>query len=256
MSIRQGLTHYYRHFGIRGLLAISAHRVLGRPKEITTHGPSTRNPIHLRLRTTDQFLYAEILHNGVYEFELPFYPTTIVDAGANIGIASVYFAHAYPGATIIAIEPEPSNFEVLAKNVRAYPSIIPVHAALWKCDGEISISQPDPSTGAAGNWAFAVHEGSGTKVRAITMQTLMNEVQMSSIDLLKVDIEGAEKEVFESCDWMDRVRCLMIELHDRLKPGCSEAVESVTAGFEKLHRHETTVYLRPSHSLPSGGQAS
>jgi FkbM family methyltransferase len=244
MSIRHGFTHYYRHFGIRGVLAISAHRALGRPKEITVYVPGTRNPIHLRLRTTDQFLFAEILLHGAYAFDLPFYPRTIVDAGANIGMASLYFANTYPEARIIAIEPESSNFEVLVRNVRSYPAIIPVHAALWNREGEISVSQPDPSTGATGNWAFAVHDGSGTKVRAMTMQTLMNEMHLRSIDLLKVDIEGAEKEVFEGCNWMDRVRCLMIELHDRLKPGCSEAVESVTREFNRFHRHETTVYLR------------
>ena len=55
----------------------------------------------------------------------------------------------------------------------------------------------------------------------MTMHTLMAEMNLDSIDLLKVDIEGAEKEVFEDCDWMQRVDCLIIELHDRLKPGAA-----------------------------------
>jgi FkbM family methyltransferase len=244
MSIRKGLMHYYGYFGIRGVLAMAAYRLFGRPEEITAHPPAIRNPVHLRLRTTDQFLYAEILLQGLYAFDLPFTPKTIVDAGANIGMASIYFAHRYPEAKIVAIEPEASNFDMLARNVRPYPTITPVHAALWNRDGEISVGEPGPATGASGKWAFVTHEGSGVKVRAMTMRTLMKEMQMCSVDLLKIDIEGAEKEVFEACDWINDIRCLMIELHDRLKPGCSEAVNSVAQGFSKLKRVETTLYVR------------
>jgi FkbM family methyltransferase len=244
MSLRKGLTHYYRYFGIRGVLAIFANRILGQPKEITAHPPAIRNPVRLRIRTSDQFLYAEILLQGQYAFDLPFSPKTIVDAGANIGMASIYFAHRYPEAKIIAIEAEASNFAMLARNVRPYATIIPLHAALWNRDGEISVSEPDPSTGASGKWAFVTHEGPGVKVRAVTMRTLMKEMEMHCIDLLKIDIEGAEKEVFEACDWIDDIRCLMIELHDRLKPGCSEAVNSVARAFTKLRRVETTLYVR------------
>jgi hypothetical protein len=72
----------------------------------------------------------------------------------------------------------------------------------------------------------------------------MVEMNIGSIDLLKVDIEGAEKEVFEDCDWMQHVGCLVIELHDRSKPGCSAAVNSVTREFTSLQRGEMTFYKR------------
>jgi FkbM family methyltransferase len=244
MSVRNGLTHYYRYFGLRGVLAISAYRLFGHPKELNAHPSAIRHPVHLRLRTTDQEVYPEILLQGFYAYDLGFSPKTIVDAGANIGMASIYFTHRYPEARVVAIEAEASNFALLAKNVRPYSSITPIHAALWSEDGEISVSQPDPSTRAGGEYAFFTHEGSGVKVRAITMPTLMKEMQIRSVDLLKVDIEGAEKEVFEACNWMNAVRCLMIELHDRFKPGCSEAVTSVAQAFSKSQRGETTVYIR------------
>ena len=106
------------------------------------------------------------------------------------------------------------------------------------------MSEPDPATGASGKWAFVTHEGPGVKVRAITMQTLLKERMEGLVDLLKVDIEGSEKEVFESFDWSNAVGCIMIEMHDKFKPGCTEAVDSVMQGFTKLQRGETTVYLR------------
>jgi FkbM family methyltransferase len=244
MNISDGLAYYYSRYGLRGVLAISAYRLFEAPKEISARPPGIRYPVNLRIKTSDESTYKQILLDGGYAFDLPFSPNVIVDAGANIGTASIYFTHRYPEAKIIAIEPEASNFAVLARNVRPYPAIVPFHAALWNRDGEIGVSEPDPATGAKGNWAFVTHGGSGVKVRAITMRTLMKELQVQAIDLLKIDVEGAEKEVFESADWIGSVRCLMIELHDRFRPGCSEAVDSVVQGFSKLQRGETTLFVQ------------
>jgi len=244
MSLRNALAWHYGNLGLRGVLATSAYRLFGRPKEITVQPPGIRNPIHIRVHSSDEAIYAEIMLQGGYAFDLPFSPKTIVDVGANIGLASIYFTHRYPEARIIAIEAEASNFAMLARNVRPYPAIVPVHAALWNRDGEISVGEPDPAAGDAGKWGFITHEGFGAKVRAVSMPMLMQEMRMPSVDLLKIDIEGAEKEVFETCDWMGNVGCLMIELHDRFKPGCSAAVNGAAQGFSKLERGETTLYVR------------
>lgn len=202
------------------------------------------HPVYLRTCTTDTSTYQELLLRNEYALPLPFTPSVIVDAGANIGMASIYYALSYPAARIIAIEAEQSNFEMLRRNVAPYPNVTPVHAALWNRDGFISVSDPDPSSGASGNWAFVTHEGNGTKVRAITVPTLMKEANVERIDLLKVDIEGAEKEVFESCDWMDKVRALVVEFHDRFKPGCTAAMSTFANDFQTSQRGEMTFYVR------------
>jgi len=244
MSIRDGLIGYYDNFGLRGVLAISAFRLFKRPKEIIGQPPGIRHPVHIRIRTDDLWIYADILRRGQYAFDLPFSPRTIVDAGANIGMASIYFTHKYPEAKVIAIEAEASNFAALARNVRPYPAIIPVHAALWNRDGQISVGEPDPATGASGKCAFVAREGPGANVRAVTMRTLMREMCIPTIDLAKIDIEGAEQEVFEDTRWLTGMGCLMIELHDRFRPGCSERVERAMQGFARLQRGETTFYVR------------
>lgn len=244
MDIHSGLSRYYGNFGIRGVLALCAYRLCGRPKEIRPRAPGIRHRVHVRMRTTDEDVYRDTLLLQQYGFELPFEPETILDAGANIGTASIYFAQRYPRARIIALEPEPSNFALLARNVAPYPTITPVRAALWNRDGEISLGHPTPSASAQQKWAFVTREGPGESVRAVTLPTLMREMHIRRIDVLKVDIEGAEKEVFESCDWMDAVRCMMIELHDRFKPGCSQAVDCAARGFSQLQRGEVTLYLR------------
>jgi FkbM family methyltransferase len=248
MSVRDGLTWYYRNYGLRGLFSIAAYRLFGRPKVIAAHPPGIRNPVLLRLKTSDEATYVQILLRGQYSFDLPFSPKAIIDAGANVGMASIFFANRYPEAKIIAIEAERSNFDVLEKNVRPYPNIIPIHAALWNKDGEISVGEPDPASGANGNWSFVTREGPGAKVRAITMRTLMREAQIQAVDVVKIDIEGAEKEVFEDGDWINGVRCMMIELHDRYRPGCSETVNAAAQGFSKLERGETTLFVREALS--------
>lgn len=211
MSLLEGLSGYYELDGLRGVMRISAYRLFGRPREISVHPETVKLPIHLRLRTSDISIYKDVLLGHEYDAELPFIPQCIeVDCGANIGLASIYFANKYPQAQIIALEPETSNFELLVRNVSGYRNILPIQVALWKENGEVGLS-------GSSKFAFQVCRGQG--VRAITMNTLMSEAGLDQIDVLKVDIEGAEKEVFQSCDWMPRIRVLMIELHDSLKPG-------------------------------------
>jgi FkbM family methyltransferase len=244
--VLEGLRIYHRPLGIRGVGAICSYRLFGWPKELAVAPAGIRNPVYIRMRTTDVSVYHEVLNCGQYAIDLPFSPKIIVDAGANIGMASLYFAAKYPQARIIAIEPEPSNFAMLAQNVGAYPNILPIHAALWNRDGEIGVNTPGSFENPLSKVGFVVREGQGVPVRAITVRTLMREMGIQCIDILKVDIEGAEKEVFETCDWMDTINCLMIELHDRFRPGSSTAVDAVSKGFLLSKHGETTVYIRKS----------
>ena len=86
--------------------------------------------------------------NTDFEVEKP--PRTLVDAGANIGLASLYFANRFPSANIIAIEPEQSNFDLLRKNVAPYETITPIRAALWHENGIIKLVDPER----LGKWGF------------------------------------------------------------------------------------------------------
>jgi FkbM family methyltransferase len=244
MSIIRGMQSYYSTFGMSAVWAVASHRLTGWPKYLKARPTGIRFPIWLRIKTTDPMAYSSILLGKEYDFDLPFSPRTILDAGANIGMASIYYSQRYPLAKIIAVEPEASNFAVLLKNVAPYPNITPIQAALWNRDGFISLRSPDPSTGAFGEWGFITDDGNGSKVRAVTIPTLMAENKLDSIDLLKIDIEGAEREVFSDCGWLDHVKSLAIETHDRFKSGCSASVGSGTRDFSKFEHGETTFYIR------------
>lgn len=244
-AFRRALRAHYRHLGLRGVVVEAACRLFGRPSDAVLRVAGIRHPIQIRFGTTDILTLDLILRRLEYDFEIPFEPSTIVDAGANIGIASIYFVHRFPQARVLAIEPDASNFEMLVRNTRPYPAIVPVHSALWSHDGEVGIMEPDASSGRAGKWGLFTLDGpGGVRVRSASMRTLMREHAISRIDVLKMDIEGAEREVLESCDWMDDVRCVMIELHDRFTPGCREALQRVTGGFSVVERGETSFCLR------------
>jgi FkbM family methyltransferase len=261
MSIWEGIQSHHRLFGLRGIFLVTKCRYLKRPMEIQVKAANIHQPMWLRMRTTDASVFEEIILNEEYLVERSLSPKVIVDAGANIGLTSIYFANKYPEARIFSIEPEAGNFRMLVKNAAPYPQITPIQAALWKDSTPLELSNPGD-----GNWGFQTRERGNSdsttvSVPAITIDSLLKQFDLPSIDLLKVDIEGAEKEVFaDSSGWIDRIGGIMVELHDRYKPGCSETVLAATRDFSvKWQKGETSFLFRngPSSALPSAGaQAS
>jgi len=250
VSVREGIKAYYSLFGLYGLLQVAKARLLQRPVEVVVSVSGIKHPLHLRFRTTDVSLLSDILLHGEYDWEFPKSPRVIVDAGANIGLACIFFANRYPEAKIVAIEPEESNYEMLRKNTACYPNVVPILGALWKDNKDLCLLD-----NGAGEWGFRTEEQSepcnrkeGKYVFGVTLDKLMADHNLSQIDILKIDIEGAEREVFESSSrWINKVGAIVVELHDQQKAGCSRAVYSATCDFDvKLRRGETTFLAKAS----------
>jgi FkbM family methyltransferase len=240
MGIRRSLCNHLEIFGVGGVLAECTNRLTRFPREMSVRPRGIQSRVFLRPNTTDMSTYRQNLVAHEYDFDLPFEPRTILDAGANIGMASLYFANRYPSAKIIAIEPEPSNFRMLEKNVATYPRIHAIRAALWPSEGEVSVAAPSARNGSYGHWGFTVSEGAG--VQAITVPAILQRFDVDTIDLLKIDIEGAELELFSgACEWLKHVRCVMIETHDQFRPGCAQTVHSVL-GAPQIKKNETSVF--------------
>ncbi len=181
--------------------------------------------VTIRPGTSDLRCLRKVFVN--YEYLIPFEtnPQLIVDAGANIGLATLFFAGKFPAAQIIAIEPEPSNYDLLVRNCSGMTNVTPYNAAVWHTDTSLQIANPD-----ADKWAFTVKPGTlnGSGIKALTIPQILAQSGRETIDILKLDIEGAERELFQNgCEkWLSRVKMLIIELHDRDVPGCSQAVYS------------------------------
>ena len=183
-----------------------------------------RRWISIRSNTTDLAVALKILENREYEIQMEWEPQLIIDAGANIGVSSLFFAKRFPSALIHAIEPEPQNFALLMSNCEGVINIVPHHAALWSHSARLSIKNENVE-----KWMFAVEEKPDSgDVPAITIPEILAMAGASVVDLLKLDVEGAEKAIFSNGagEWLPSVRVILIELHDRYTPGCSNAFYS------------------------------
>jgi len=161
------------------------------------------------------------------------YDNLIIDAGGYIGTSSIKFAELYPNATIITIEPSTENYNILIKNTEKYKNIKVIKAALvGKKSGELILH--NLGTGEWGNTVVdknllinskSINEVE--KIRTITVEEILNIYKNKKIGLLKVDIEGAEKELLDnSHDVLSDIYATFIELHDRFVPGCTQSYKN------------------------------
>jgi FkbM family methyltransferase len=208
-------------------------------------------PIMVRNGTTDIYVYNEIILQEEYKFETKTEPKIIIDAGANIGLITVYFANKYPNATIVAIEPEESNYEMLVKNTKNYSNVKTIKAALFDKIGKIDLLDVG-----CGNIGFMTEMNNNYQqikinsinkinvVDSITINKILEDYDLSEIDILKMDIEGAEKEVFSNAsEWICKVKSIIIELHERIKTGCNRTFYCNTNCFDNEWQKGRNIYL-------------
>jgi len=171
----------------------------------------------------------------------------IVDAGANIGIETLRFRRFHPGARIVAIEPDPGNFAVLQRNAGDDGKIELLHSGLWSHQCRLHIV---PGGSAEG---FRVEEASGGPqpgdVDAVSIPSIMESLGVEEIDIFKLDIEGAEYQVFAAADvesWIGRVKVLIFECPDSDRPGTTQEIFKKLAGRDFVcHIHgECFVLIR------------
>jgi FkbM family methyltransferase len=173
--------------------------------------PATK--LWLRPFAGDLFVFYEVLSDRCYDLPdtvlAPEAVRCIVDCGANIGLTSLFLAARYPNATIYSIEPHPANFVMLKRNVQQEPRIIPIHAAI--------VGIPRPFVRLSANkpaWGNQIEmNGTGAEVPAFTVSQICEMLKVTQLDLIKIDIEGAEQEVFEHAEFVPRVGLGLIELH-------------------------------------------
>ena len=180
------------------------------------------HPIYLRAGTSDLWVFDQIFLYRELETDFGQGLGRIIDAGANIGLASVYLANRFPNAQILALEVDAQNFELLVKNTRAYPQITPLRKGLWNHRAKLAIDNPQDDA-----WAYTVSETDDethSAIEGVGVADLLRDFGWQRVDLLKMDIEGAELEVLSAGteEWIDRIGVLAIEVHYQ-RVGCWEA---------------------------------
>ena len=208
--------------------------------------------VWMRLNSTDLATLLQIFRNREYEFDVDGNVDVIIDGGANVGYSAVYFALKYPEARIIAVEPHPENFALLQKNIERFPNIEALQAALWYKDEPVGLWDPEE-----GAWGFRVKQGTAAStetteevagsdllISGVSIDAILSRYELGSIDILKLDVEGSEKEIFEHADsWIDSVRVIVAELHDKYRTGCARSFYNATNDFSSETRLGENILL-------------
>lgn len=184
-----------------------------------------------------------------HEYALPienFQPKFIIDGGGNIGCSAVYFANLYKDAQIYSVEPATDNFKLLKYNTSFYDNIHVINSALWHKETFIKVKMIENNLG----WmASETNANDLNAIKTTTILKILKESGFDKIDLLKIDIEGAEKEVFSDPnvdEWLSKVNVLVIELHDRMKRGCGNAFFRAMTKYNWFFafRGENLIFIR------------
>lgn len=178
--------------------------------------------------------YARILAAG----EVP----VIVDAGANIGAATIWFQQTFPKAMVLAIEPDPENAALLRKNLDRIDRTKVFEAAVGSQPGFVSVASADSS------WAVTT-ERAEQGCPIVTIPEAVASVDRGRLFIAKIDIEGFESDLFSAgTEWLDDAAVVYIEPHDWMNPGTGSSrsfqKEMGVRPFEMLLSGENLVYVR------------
>jgi FkbM family methyltransferase len=168
-----------------------------------------KHRITYRSQTSDRAQIERLLLLGKRcEYNLPkaVNPNYILDAGGNIGLATLFFAEYFPKARIVSCEPSKDNFDLLQLNTSHLPNVTILHCALGK---EVSLGTVVQKS--RSNYAKAqVVESNTGEVPIYDYNQLAVVSGVPFFDLIKIDIEGAEYDFLRSmseeqlahCNWI------------------------------------------------------
>lgn len=192
---------------------ILAYRVLrhlrlpghNRPRTITLKGGAQ---LTYRLNRGDVLTLREVWIDEVYRVPGLRDARSLIDLGANIGLASVWFASRYGCNRLVAVEPLSENAVLLRHNLHQNgitASVLECAVAAGEGEGFLAVSK-EPNSGRLGR--------EGRPVRIASMSSVVEAMGAHGVDIMKIDIEGAEKTLFSgNLDWLGRVQAIVAEIH-------------------------------------------
>ena len=238
----RALARAWRRLGAQATIALVRIRLGTRDKVYELRVPRWPHPVYVRGgSSSDTFVLYEIFVTDEYAHVGDLgSPKFIIDGGANIGLVSVYFLNLYPEVRILAVEPDAETMELCRKNLAGYSDrVTTFQGAIWSSAGKLSFQ--------AGiqEWDNSVRsprEGERGSIEASTISSLIALGGGGAVDLLKLDIEGAEREVFgpTAQDWLPSVKNIVIELHG---PDCTDRFLSAMEPYAFEKSNQDNVYV-------------
>jgi FkbM family methyltransferase len=179
----------------------------------------------MRSHTSDRTVLGQVFIEREYEPVELSNPSMILDLGANVGYSSAYFLSKYPTASVLAIEPDPGNYEICRRNLAPFGRRATViHGAAWPERTKLILHRGAYRDGR--EWTTQVRPAeqnpeAQAEIDAYDVPTLIRMCDAPEVDLLKIDIERSEIELFSrnADHWLPLIKNLCIELHG---PDCED----------------------------------
>ena len=146
--------------------------------------------------------------------------STILDLGCNVGYTVLHFAYLYPKAQIIGVEMDFDNFKLAQKNTGNIKNITLLNKAISISSGVVSYNKNTHEDAYQINHRQIVKDAEDIRVESITINSVIEQLNIKCIDYLKMDIEGEEVRIFNESlsdlSWLNIVDMLNIEIHTNL----------------------------------------
>ena len=209
MSIGAGFTS--KAILLVAALYTQANRLLGfRPIPFTCTVKGDTGTAGMRFLGTLDEMHAlvEIFKNLDYDPHSKLPVSRALDLGANIGIASMWLLLRYPGVKLDSYEPNAEVFALLKENLAPFPNARVFQEAVAEHSGELVFHQSRRSFASS---LIAANDSSEVRVKTVTLDEAIERI--GGIDLLKIDIEGAEAGVFSSTRALSSIPLIVGETH-------------------------------------------
>lgn len=208
--------------------------------------------IYLRPATSDWFTFNQIFVNDDYDLRFlkryrgisEYYADIIekenqpliLDLGANIGLAAIYFSMIWQNSKVISIEPSSDNYEILLKNINQSDDLTSFLAGIGSSPSNLLINSNGGDKNAYTTSILPAGDNLG--VRGITVPMILDQYSKPNYIpfIIKIDIEGFESDLFSrNYEWIDEFPILIIEMHDWLFPK-GRTSENFLKAISRLNR--------------------
>lgn len=185
---------------------------IGRPMVVRPSTPDGKSVEIWLWNFIDVLVVREIFLDAEYRIPDPISPSTILDLGANIGVSALYFRAVYPDAVVLAVEPDPVQFQRLERNTAGDPKIRTLEAAATVRSGPVTFYQ------ATQGWVSALERperipATETTVTGLSIPEILARGDVERVDLIKLDIEGGEWPLLEAGAIQSATDLVVGELH-------------------------------------------
>lgn len=176
---------------------------------------------------------------------------TLLDFGANIGLASIWFALTYPNISIDAYEPNPKMFALLKKNLAQFPRVRVFEMAISSTEGSVTFNQSHYSLESS---MFSARDSTAITVPATTIDSAITKIG-GAVDFMKIDIEGSEFDALKAAKQLKSVQAIIGEAHTEQSGHAEDELFNILRSFELVEtynpNHATVFGFYAAHTSPS-----